>query len=103
MEKISELSITSLKLEDGIKLAIIHNSLLERYRHLVVGLEKDEKIGFNKPMARLLDEAETRISVGVLQLEHSILKRTIHGAVEASSEYLTIIPYNPKTTPSYSH
>jgi catabolite regulation protein CreA len=83
------------KTRDGIKLAIIHNSLLEQYRHLVVSLEKEEEIKSNKPMARLLDEAETSlscISVGVLQLEDSILKRTIHEVVEASSEYLITIP-----------
>src|SRR5579859_1801858 len=38
-EKMSELSTVGLKLEDDIKLAIILNGLLERYRYLVVSLE----------------------------------------------------------------
>src|SRR5579859_5071790 len=43
-EKMSELSTIGLKLEDDIKLAIILNGLPERYRYLVVSLEKQEKI-----------------------------------------------------------
>jgi gag-polypeptide of LTR copia-type len=55
-EKMSELAVISLKLEYDIKLAIILNGLPEQYRHLVVSLEKQEKIDFDEPMARLLEE-----------------------------------------------
>jgi len=55
-EKISELSTVGLKLEDDIKLAIILNGLPERYRYLVVSLEKQEKIDFDELTARLLEE-----------------------------------------------
>src|SRR5271170_905239 len=59
-EKMSELSTTGLKLEDDIKLAIILNGLPERYRYLVVSLEKEEKIDFDELTARLLEE-ETKV------------------------------------------
>ena len=55
-EKMSELSTIGLKLEDDIKLAIILNGLPERYRYLVVSLEKQEKIDFDELTARLLEE-----------------------------------------------
>ena len=55
-EKMSELSTIGLKLEDDIKLAIILNGLPERYRYLVVSLEKQEKIDFDELAARLLEE-----------------------------------------------
>jgi len=55
-EKMSELSTVGLKLEDDIKLAIILNGLPERYRYLVVSLEKQEKIDFDELAARLLEE-----------------------------------------------
>lgn len=55
-EKMSELSTVGLKLEDDIKLAILLNGLPERYRYLVVGLEKQEKIDFDELTARLLEE-----------------------------------------------
>jgi gag-polypeptide of LTR copia-type/Zinc knuckle len=55
-EKMSELSTVGLKLEDDIKLAIILNGLPERYRYLVVNLEKQEKIDFDELTARLLEE-----------------------------------------------
>jgi gag-polypeptide of LTR copia-type/Domain of unknown function (DUF4219)/Zinc knuckle len=55
-EKMSELSTVGLKLEDDIKLAIILNGLPERYRYLVVSLEKEEKIDFDELAARLLEE-----------------------------------------------
>lgn len=55
-EKISELSTIGLKLEDDIKLAIILNGLPERYRYLVVSLEKQETIDFDELTARLLEE-----------------------------------------------
>jgi len=55
-EKISELSTIGLKLEDNVKLAIILNSLPERYQYLVVSLEKQELIDFDELMARLLEE-----------------------------------------------
>lgn len=56
MEKMSELSIVGLKLEDEIKLGVIHNSLQEQHRYSVMSLKEEEKIGFNEPTARLLDE-----------------------------------------------
>jgi hypothetical protein len=59
-EKLSELSTVGLKLEDDIKLAIILNGLPERYRYLVVSLEKQEKIDFDELTARLLEE-ETKV------------------------------------------
>src|SRR5271170_223703 len=55
-EKMSDLSTIGLKLEDDIKLAIILNGLPERYRYLVVSLEKQEKIDFDELAARLLEE-----------------------------------------------
>src|SRR5579859_7899565 len=55
-EKMSELSTVRLKLEDDVKLAIILNGLPERYRYLVVILEKEEKIDFDELAARLLEE-----------------------------------------------
>src|SRR5271154_1367973 len=55
-EKMSELSTIGLKLEEDVKLAIILNGLPERYRYLVVSLEKQEKIDFDELAARLLEE-----------------------------------------------
>ena len=55
-EKMSELAVVGLKLEDDIKLAIILNGLPERYRYLVVSLEKQETIDFDENTARLLEE-----------------------------------------------
>ena len=46
-ERMSELSTIGLKLEDGLP---------ERYRYLVVSLEKQEKIDFDELAARLLEE-----------------------------------------------
>jgi hypothetical protein len=62
-EKMSELSTVGLKLEDDIKLAIILNGLPERYRYLVVSLEKEEKIDFDELTARLLEE-EAKVNPG---------------------------------------
>ena len=62
-EKMSELSTIGLKLEDDIKLAIILNGLPERYRYLVVSLEKQEKIDFDELTARLLEE-EMKVNAG---------------------------------------
>jgi hypothetical protein len=62
-EKMSELSTVGLKLDDDIKLAIILNGLPERYRYLVVSLEKEEKIDFDELTARLLEE-EMKVSPG---------------------------------------
>jgi len=62
-EKMSELSTIGLKLEDDIKLAIILNGLPERYRYLVVSLEKQEKIDFDELAARLLEE-EKKVDPG---------------------------------------
>jgi len=55
-EKMSELAVVGLKLEDDIKLAIILNGLSERYRYLVVSFEKQERIDFDELTARLLEE-----------------------------------------------
>jgi len=55
-EKLSELSTVGLKLEEDVKLAIILNGLPERYRYLVVSLEKQEEIDFDELAARLLEE-----------------------------------------------
>src|SRR5205809_1642625 len=55
-EKMSEVSTVGLKVEDDIKLAIILNGLPERYRYLVVSLEKQETIDFDELTARLLEE-----------------------------------------------
>src|SRR5271170_3875770 len=55
-ERMSELSTIGLKLEEDVKLAIILNGLPERYRYLVVSLEKQEKIDFDDLTARLLEE-----------------------------------------------
>jgi len=55
-EKLSELSTIGLKLEDDIKLAIILKGFPERYRYLVVSLEKQEKVDFDELAARLLEE-----------------------------------------------
>src|SRR5271170_5560730 len=55
-EKMSELAVIGLKLEDDVKLAIILNSLPDRYRYLVVSLEKQELIDFDELAARLLEE-----------------------------------------------
>jgi len=55
-EKMSELAVVSLKLEDDVKLAIILNGLPDRYRYLVVSLEKQERIDFDELTARLLEE-----------------------------------------------
>ena len=62
-EKMSELSTVGLKLEDDIKLAIILNSLPERYRYLVVSLENQEKIDFDELAARLLED-EMKVNPG---------------------------------------
>jgi len=62
-EKMSELSTIGLRLEDDIKLAIILNGLPERYRYLVVSLEKQEKIDFDELAARLLEE-EKKVDPG---------------------------------------
>ena len=59
-EKMSELAVVGLKLEDDIKPAIILNGLSECYRYLVVylvvSLEKQETIDFDELTARLLEE-----------------------------------------------
>ena len=63
----SELSTIGLKLEDDIKLAIILNGLPERYRYLVVSLEKEEKIDFDELTARLLEE-ELKVNPGAAKI-----------------------------------
>jgi hypothetical protein len=70
-EKMSELSTVGLKLEDDIKLAIILNGLPERYRYLVVSLEKEEKIDFDELTARLLEEevkVDPRAAAGTIAM-----------------------------------
>jgi gag-polypeptide of LTR copia-type/Domain of unknown function (DUF4219)/Zinc knuckle len=74
-EKMSELSIIGLKLEDDIKLAIILNGLPERYRYLVVSLEKQEKIDFDELAARLLEE-EKKVDPGAKYVGMSLLAKT---------------------------
>jgi hypothetical protein len=51
-EKISELSTIGLKLESWP----LSQSLPERYRYLVVSLEKQERIDFDELAGRLLEE-----------------------------------------------
>ena len=70
-EKMSELSTIGLKLEDDIKLAIILNGLPERYRYLVVSLEKQETIDFDELAARLLEEeakVDPRAAAGTMAM-----------------------------------
>jgi hypothetical protein len=70
-EKMSELSTVGLKLEDDIKLAIILNGLPERYRYMVVSLEKEEKIDFDELTARLLEEeakVDPRAAAGTMAM-----------------------------------
>src|SRR5271154_622178 len=74
MEKMSELSTVGLKLEDDIKLAIILNGLLERYRYLVVSLEKEEKIDFDELTARLLEE-ELKINPPTMTTVHALMSK----------------------------
>ena len=57
-EKMSELAIIDLKLDNDIKLAIIFNELPEKYRYLVVALKQQEKIDFDELTTRLLEEAQ---------------------------------------------
>jgi gag-polypeptide of LTR copia-type/Domain of unknown function (DUF4219)/Zinc knuckle len=62
-EKMSELATVGLKLDDDVKLAIMLNGLPERYRYLVVSLEKEETIDFDELTARLLEE-ELKVDSG---------------------------------------
>jgi hypothetical protein len=55
-EKLSELAAIGMKLDADIKLAIIVNGLSETYRYLVVNLEQQEMVDFDKLSARLLEE-----------------------------------------------
>jgi hypothetical protein len=55
-EKMSELAVIGLKLEDDVKLAIILNGLPEEYRYLAVTFENVEKIDFDELSARLQEE-----------------------------------------------
>jgi gag-polypeptide of LTR copia-type/Domain of unknown function (DUF4219) len=57
-EKMSELSTVGLKLEDDIKLAIMLNGLPERYRYLVVRLEKEETIDFDEARVGLVEQSQ---------------------------------------------
>jgi hypothetical protein len=70
-EKMSELSTIGLKLEEDVKLAIILNGLPERYRYLVVSLEKQEIIDFDELTARLLEEeakVDPRAAAGTMAM-----------------------------------
>jgi gag-polypeptide of LTR copia-type/Domain of unknown function (DUF4219)/Zinc knuckle len=83
-EKMSELSTVGLKLEDDIKLAIILNGLPERYRYLVVSLEKQENIDFDELTARLLEE-ELKINPSVTTVNALMAKKNLYsggGSVE---------------------
>ena len=76
-EKMSELSTVGLKLEDDIKLAIILNGLPERYRYLVVSLEKQEKIDFDELTARLLEE-ELKINPPITTVHALMSKKNLY-------------------------
>src|SRR2546423_7019220 len=76
-EKMSELSTVGLKLEDDIKLAIILNGLPERYRYLVVSLEKQEKIDFDELAARLLEE-ELKINPPTMTVHALMSKKNLY-------------------------
>ena len=76
-EKMSELSTGSLQLEDNIKLAIILNGLPERYRYLVVSLEKEEKIDFDELTARLLEE-EFKINPPTMTVHALMSKKNLY-------------------------
>ena len=70
-EKMSELAVIGLKLENDVKLAIILNGLPDRYRYLVVSLEKEEKIDFDELTARLLEEeakVDPRAATGTMAM-----------------------------------
>jgi hypothetical protein len=70
-EKMSELAVVGLKLEDDVKLAIILNGLPDRYRYLVVSLEKQESIDFDELTARLLEEeakVDPRAAAGTMAM-----------------------------------
>src|SRR5271170_7218714 len=70
-ERMSELSTIGLKLEEDVKLAIILNGLPERYRYLVVSLEKQETIDFDELAARLLEEeakVDPRAAAGTMAM-----------------------------------
>ena len=74
-EKMSELSTIGLKLEDDIKLAIILNGLPDRYRYLVVSLEKQDSIDFDELTARLLEEevkVDPRAAAGTMAMAASL-------------------------------
>ena len=76
-EKMSELSTVGLKLEDDIKLAIILNGLPERYRYLVVSLEKQEMIDFDELTARLLEE-ELKINPPTMTVHALMSKKNLY-------------------------
>src|SRR5437667_5827962 len=76
-EKMSELSTVGLKLEDDIKLAIILNGLPERYRYLVVSLEKQETIDFDELTARPLEE-ELKINPPTMTVHALMSKKNLY-------------------------
>ena len=80
-EKLSELSTVGLKLEEDVKLAIILNGLPERYRYLVVSLEKQETIDFDELTARLLEE-ELKINPPMSTTMAMTAKRNSGGKVQ---------------------
>src|SRR5437667_944666 len=76
-EKISELSTIGLKLGDDIKLAIILTGLPERYRYLVVSMEKEETIDFDELTARLLEE-ELKINPPTMTVHALMSKKNLY-------------------------
>src|SRR5436190_16908335 len=76
-EKMSELSTVGLKLEDNVKLAIILNDLPERYRYLVVSLEKQEMMDFDELTARLLEE-ELKINPPTMTVHALMSKKNLY-------------------------
>jgi len=77
-EKMSELAVVGLKLEDDIKLAIILNGLPESYRYLVVSLEKQETVDFDELTARLLEE-EIKVDPGTKTIALSAKRKGLNG------------------------
>jgi gag-polypeptide of LTR copia-type/Zinc knuckle len=56
-DKISELAAIGIELDKEVKLALIFNGILDRYRYLVVSLEEQD-LDFDELSARLIEEAE---------------------------------------------
>jgi hypothetical protein len=56
-DKISELAAIGVELDKEVKLALIFNGILDRYRYLIVSLEEQD-LDFDELSARLIEEAE---------------------------------------------